>query len=208
MASGTWRRIVWSLIATGLLGSFIEWVGGNGSGKAWLYSVGGALELVGIVLVAFPELRPLLEEANLATWRHLHDAVAKLRTLVRAVKRRLGIPTAVVVHLGAAAGASAAGKLGIVVTRVTPPPDAAHAEKLAWVLNRVEMLLQQGDAHRKEFDEMPARWEAHVREAIDGIRADLNLAVSEVRDEALLERRLGIVLLVVGVIVSTCGNLA
>jgi hypothetical protein len=45
MASGTWRRIVWSLIATGLLGSFIEWVGGNGSGKAWLYSVGGALEL-------------------------------------------------------------------------------------------------------------------------------------------------------------------
>ena len=58
-----WKALL-SIVLTGVVAALFEWRLGDGSWKTWLYSIGGALEIVGIGFVAWPELGPLAAHAR------------------------------------------------------------------------------------------------------------------------------------------------
>jgi hypothetical protein len=206
-------RAFWRILtATGALAAAIaliaEWRLGNGTGKDWLYSVSFGAEAIGVPLVAITEWSGALETLK-RLWRRSMSllkgrgraAKRRSRTAWRAIKRRLGLQVSGTVYgVTATATARVTASSSAQVIRVPFDKSAPLPEQLEYLGSRVEMLMAIVDPMQEE-------WLRGIKSTGDTLRGELAEAVQEVRLERLAERRAGMVLLLLGVIVGAIGNL-
>ncbi len=199
-------RIGGFLAAAAVTSFVIGWYGGDGSLREWLLSAAGALELSGVLLVASPELAPVLLRAG----EGLAAVRKRTRTLTRAAANRVLRMLARQPRPHVASGASASSLGGGIRARgiVGLGEGATDEEKIAYLLERDRKTQEQLRDHQEELNELPKRWRADI-EAMGGtLRSEQNEKLDELRGEHLTERLGGVVLLVVGLALATWGNLA
>jgi hypothetical protein len=159
-----------------------------------LFAIGLFFEVFGAGLVAAPELAPPL------TWvtRKLLATrlVTRLRLLIRGPR-----------HIVMDAEPGAYLTFGMRTSgRTLPPDDASDERKLAWLLTQVREMQEQLDTMQRELEEEPTR----RQEEIEKLRAEFETHVtSEIKRESelyLTLRRLGVVLVILGVILTGVAN--
>ncbi len=178
----------------------------GGSLRVWFLALGAVEELMGIILVASPELFPRatrsgarLRQASLASVGRL---IAWIRDLPRRLLRRPLPPH--VVYGGGALSAEGAGGASV---RTAPPAGATLAERVAWLLNRLNEVQDSLDEITDRLREMPKEWRADMRRDLDELRQELRALVQETAESHIEFRLAGIALLVIGLVISTAGNL-
>jgi hypothetical protein len=164
-----------------------------------LYVIGGVLELFGILLSVSPDLVP--GARRFSAWLD-----PRRRRLENRVRRLLHLrPRAQVIEVGAIGSVTTMGNIGLLVT---VNPDATVEEKVEFLLRRDRerqeafggLAGRVEDVERESVsrdDELGERMEKHVAESLD-------LAASRFRSIRLI----GAVLLAIGLVLSTAGNLA
>jgi hypothetical protein len=148
---------------------------GDTTTRGWLVTVATAFELSGVVLIASPELRPLIERAAANAWRAVRRFIkaAWLR-----LRRLLGIPTPHRITLGHAVETSAALDLEVSRGGEPPPSTATLDEKVAY-------LLVQERRHNKLLEDI----ENLVRRETGAIRSELSTATADLREHTSVSVR-------------------
>lgn len=187
-----------------LIGFLVSWYAGDHSAREWLVSFGGSAEVFGLLLVAAPELVPILQgiaSAVLGGWRRIRDL---MRRAERALRRLVHRPRAHVVSAGA--GIATAGGLGA-SGRVSPRRDATLEEKVEFLLRRDENVQDRLEEVNRSLESMPRRWRSDITETSETLRDEHTRALEQLRDRHLKARLMGVALLVVGIGLATAGNL-
>jgi hypothetical protein len=158
--------------------------------RTTLVLVGGGLELLGIVLVAAPELFPLAGRAGRSVLRYLVQ-----------VTRQLGFrrgPQTVKLTFGASV--EMGGRLSLVTTS---PDDAPVDQQLAHLRAEAKRSQERLNALEEAVDDQPAKWREDIRELETAVDAKVQAA----QDTYLGVRIAGILCLLVGVPIATAANL-
>jgi hypothetical protein len=189
-----------ALVTSALVGG----LGGDGSLREWLLSIAGSLELWGVLLVASPELVPVLRRLGAA----LFDLWGSTKSLARRAAdwalRKLGRPRKHHVSLSAAvSGGGAMSAKGTVGVR----EGATNEEKIEFLLQRDQATQSRLADLREELDELPRRWRADMEAKAGTLRREQQKGLARLRDEHLAARFGGVVLLVLGLGLATWGNL-
>jgi hypothetical protein len=167
--------------------------------KPTLYATAAALELLGILLIAAPDFVP--GALRLAGWGRV-----RWRRVENRVRRALGLPLRTVVHTATVEGTiTVAGSLsGIVDVN----PSATIDEKVEFLIRRNRESQQAVNA----LSERLADLERESRRLLDELRDELTGHVAQALTEAQADYRAtrvwGAAILVLGVLLSTWGNLA
>ena len=164
--------------------------------KFALYLVGGVLEVVGIILVAAPDLGPLWKSGQERLRKAWDRLGAKVRSLLR---RPRHVTASTSVSGGIALGGSARGIVGV-------SPAATTEEKVAFLLRRDEETQNRiADLHealaraRTEADRKLADTRAELEERL---MVEIRRALDLYRGQRLA----GIGMLVLGAICLSAGN--
>lgn len=192
------------LVLAVVVGFLVGWYAGDHSAREWLFSFAGSAETFGLLLVAAPELVPILQTIGLAVVRGWSRMKVLLRQAEGAVRRLLRRPRGQVVSasgaLVTAAGFSAKGRVGL-------KEDATLEEKVEYLLRRDEAVQDRFEETHDSLESMPGRWRADIREASETLRGEHTRALEQMRDRHLKARLLGVALLLVGIGLATAGNL-
>jgi hypothetical protein len=171
------------------------------SGRTWLVTLGAWNELVGVLLVASPELLPRLHRflSFVAKWLR-----AASRRIATAIRRFLRIPPSPLVLQAEPGGMTLAG--GGVTLKST-----VHGTDLA---QQVEFLLQRTSEHERRLDLIEpelVRLREEIRASSEEVREELR------REQEALERRLadkrialrllGLAYVILGLVLGWGGNL-
>jgi hypothetical protein len=98
-------------------------------------------------------------------------------------------------------GASAAGEcISPTVCTITTPSAGG------W--RRDQVVQEQLEQLRISVNALPDRWQADIEEESETLRSEYEQALEQQRGELLLERLVGIVMVALGVLLATWGNLA
>jgi hypothetical protein len=197
-AIAVWLGLVVNILAAGAAGLL--------NGPQWrdLLTIGAANELLGVVLVASPELLP-----------RARSLAARLRTGFRALLKRVlayvrslfGRPTKHHVHvLDTAVGVDSA--LGIQVKRYVPPDDASREEKIAWLVERVKFLLERADALDQELPQKFDKVRGELTAGLSSAEVATRKALDELADRNIRLRLIGLFYVVFGIVLSWAGNIA
>jgi hypothetical protein len=183
------------------LGRFI----GDGSLHDWVLSFAGATELFGVLLVAAPEIAPILARA----WRALQRVAASVKTMAltipHALRRLTGRPAPtkpVELNLSDASGVSEALSL-----RLSTDPKGTTDEKISYLLRRDQATQQQLQAMAAQIGTLPDSWRREIDHATTRTQKDITERLHKLRDQHLRARLLGLALLVLGIALNTWGNL-
>jgi hypothetical protein len=192
------------LVLAVVVGLLVGSYAGDHSLREWLLSFGGSAEAFGLLLVAAPELVPILQSIGSAVVGSWLRMKALLRKAERAVRRLLHRPSGQVVSAGGAlataAGMSARGRVG-------PKEGATLEEKVEYLLRRDEDVQDRLEEVHHSLESMPARWRADISEASETLRSEHTRALEQMRDRHLKARLLGVALLLIGIGLATAGNL-
>jgi hypothetical protein len=186
-------------------GFLVGWFLGNHSRHDWLLSYAGICELFGVLLVAAPELVPILRGIGSAIatgWRHV---CALLRSAIQVIRRRLGGPRHQVVSVEAADSVAASGSVSAVVS---VDPTATVEAQVAFLLRRDQAVQGQLNTMAETLERLPDRWRTDIHAATADLRAEQSEGLEQLRRQHLRVRLLGVGLLAVGVALGTAGNLA
>jgi hypothetical protein len=199
-------RIVGFAAVAAVTSYLVGWLGGNGSFRHWLLACAGSLEFWGVLLVASPEISPFL--------RRLAVALAALRSQTKALahraanraRRMLGRPPRPIEMSGTSVmsgGGNMRGR-GIVGLREGAPME----EKVEFLMRREEETQERLGDLQEGLDALPERWSDDIEATAGTLRREQREGLDELRDEHLTARVGGVVLLVVGLVLATWGNLA
>jgi hypothetical protein len=162
--------------------------------SATLLAVGTVLEVLGAGMVAAPEIAPLLSRATRTV---LGSRLAtRVRLLVRG-RRDIVVDIDPAMEINFATRVSGSTSVA---------DDASDERKLAWLLTQAKETEERLDKVERELaDESERR-----REEIEELRGDFETRVSsEIRRESelyLTLRRLGVVLVIAGVVLVSIGS--
>lgn len=165
-----------------------------------LYTIGALCELLGIVLIAAPDLVPGAK--RLSRWIRL-----RWRTIENRAKRLLRLsPRGQVVQVAGIGSAMALG--GGVRAFVSPRKDASLEEKVAYLVRR-DREAQEAEGRIKErVDAL----EAESRQRVEDLRLEIEALIeSELRaaqEDFRAVRIGGAVALTIGLMLTTLGNFA
>jgi hypothetical protein len=190
---------------TVVVGVLIAWFATDHGLRGWLYSFGGSAEFFGLLLVAAPELVPILQSIGAAAaggWRSLR---ALQRKAAARLLRLLGRPQHQRVVVGAG-GVTAGGHLSG-SGRVSHSPGATLEGKVDYLLRRDQQVQDALERLNLSLEAMPGRWQAAIAETSETLRGEHSRALEQLREHHLQPRLLGILLLAVGVGLATAGNL-
>jgi hypothetical protein len=169
----------------------------------WLITLGTANELVGVLLVASPELVPRLQRALRFGIRILGRARHRVQL---ALRRLLKLP-----------GGPQTRRLGTAVSNeIAMPIEATQGgpllatvnEKLDWLIQQVAALDWRLSGAERQLRELPPRWRADIaktRAQLESAQAALEQRLANVRIQL---RLLGLAYVVLGIVLSWIGNLA
>jgi hypothetical protein len=187
---GLYVGFVWNLGVGAILNNPLQ-----SSTRTWFVTFGAANELIGVLMIASPELLPILANAVGRFAGFLRRMGARL---VERARRFLHLPK--VVRVGLADTLNIGGSIDTRVTRKRPETlDEA-----------VDMLLRH-DAelheHQKQLNRFPAQWQADIEEAQHQAEGFTREEVKRLADRRLALRLLGLGFVVLGLLLSTVGNL-
>jgi hypothetical protein len=196
-----------SVVLLGLavvVGALVGWYAGDHSLRDWTLSFGGSAELFGLLLVASPELVPILQRVASLGRRAWRQVLRLLRKVEAAFRRLLRRPLPHVVSVGAG-GARAGGfpPSG----RASVGDEATLEEKVDYLLRRDQDVQDSLERLEGSLAALPGRWKTDVEQASQALRDEHARALAELRDRHMQARLLGVVLLAVGIVLATAGNL-
>jgi hypothetical protein len=155
-----------------------------------LVVIGWPVEVVGVLCVAAPDWWPPTREALARGWSHVR------RFLRRPVIVKAGTATA---HAHAH---------GVAVGTVSLPADADVERRVAFLMERVELLQRRlGHVENEVAEGLERRWTEAIDAASRDLRTEMATGLAEVRGEYLRIRQVGLVLLVVGGAMLAAANL-
>ena len=164
--------------------------------RATLYVTGAALELVGILLIAWPDLLPYAERVS--RWLRV-----VMRWLAERLRRLFRRRRDVVVNVGAADALAIAGSISVVVS---PNPDATLEERVEYLLRREQEAQAKLNAHDERIGAMeehvPRRLDEHRAAAEEHVESEIIAAESRYRSL----RSVGVVALIAGLVMATWAN--
>jgi hypothetical protein len=174
------------------------------STRTWLLLMGAANELLGVLLIASPEL---LDRASAAASLIGRRSRPLRRWLARQTLRLLGLTHHISVKVQAAAALSAAGGLSARLVR-RPPKDADVKALVDW-------LIQEHARHHDRLHELEVSVQnvpPDVASVVAGARTEMEDFSREqarrVAEARLVLRLLGLACVVIGIILSGAGNVA
>jgi hypothetical protein len=159
----------------------------------------------GLLLVAAPELVPILRALGSAVARGWRRVLALLQKAERAFRRLIRRPRPHVVSGTASMGIAAAGGAR---GRTSPPEDATLEQKIDYLLRRHQDLQDMIETMSGSLAALPSRWRADIAEESATLRNEHTQALAVMRARHLGARLLGVGLLLVGIVLATVGNLA
>ena len=192
--AGLYLGLVMNLAAVAVLNNPVE-----ASAKVWLVTLGAVNELLGVLLVASPEIG-----------RVMPGFVANIRARVAVVARKIQAffrkPRNIVVKLGVASESNAA--MGIPTVIQIPGASTTLEERVEYLMGRdreIRALL-----HRIEGEVLglPDQWRAElagVKTELETLQKELVRNVAEAR---IRLRLLGLAYVLLGIVLSWLGNIA
>jgi hypothetical protein len=196
--------LYWGLVTTLVFLNAYKLLGETTT-RGWLATLSASFELSGVVLVASPELRPIVERlaAEAASMlRHLaRVTLTRLMRLLRLPIRHSGL-------LSSDIGFGADGAARVIRGQIAPSPSATIEENVAFLLEEVERI-----------GSLVERLENQFREEIGGVRKDLEqtaaelrkhtaVAVREVAETELRMRLVGVGFVMAGIALAYAASLA
>jgi hypothetical protein len=167
--------------------------------KVVLYVSGGVLEIVGIFLVAAPDLAPFARAAREGAIRGGRRALDRLRALVRRPRHR-------VVHVADAGGAVAMG--GSVSALLSVSPDASDEEKFAYLVERARDSQRRLNELEKRHGEQAAEFNRRLEASREATEKHVSGEIRRALDVHRPLRLVGIGFLVLGALLLNAGNFA
>jgi hypothetical protein len=168
---------------------------GNTATNGWFATGAAAFELCGILLIASPELRPLIAPLVLSTWDAVRGAWNKIRALMRRLFRR---PAVVYGKRASADAGTGADVVRVVIRRDPPKPDADLREITTYLLEQNDLWAREVEALRQADSLLGAALREEFHKSVSQLRTDLDAAVREVKDAELNMRLLGVLLVLIG----------
>ena len=172
----------------------------------WLILVGGTLESVGVVLVASPELKSAATAIRDRTKRirdRTRAGAGWLSTNARRLLRRR--PRAGEVAIGGPISSGSFSAEASVHTR--PSPDSSDEQVIAFLLKKHGEHVGRFARIEAELESQPERWRQDIEKARSELSAETRKEVERVRDSHIKLRISGVVILLVGILLVTAGNL-
>jgi hypothetical protein len=194
------------LFSTGVISGFlVGWFIGDGSLHDWVLIYAGAAEFFGVLLIAAPELAPLLLRAQVVVADGWRAAMIRRRDVVAAIRRRFRQPQPEPAYIDARSGTSSVSGGGSL--SLSTGPGQTLEEKVDFLLRREQGLQEHLKTVVGEVGQLPEKWGAEIREAESDLRAEFNREIREVEERHIRARLLGLVLVVIGILLNTWGNL-
>lgn len=198
---GLYVGAVTNLLVVAVLNNPPFWEG-TADVSIWLITLGTWNEVLGVLLVASPELLPRLGRVGRLLLGRFRAARLRLLSTARRVLRLPGSAYADSATVGARLSVS-----GHAVHILGPPATTDHGELLAWLIKREKWAQERFQEIEKSVSELPERWRADMgvmREELEGVSRKL---VREAADARIRLRLLGLGYVVLGLILSWAGNL-
>jgi hypothetical protein len=197
LAWGLYAGFVWNLGVAAVLNNPLQ-----SSTRTWFVTLGAANELIGVLMIASPELLPLM--AAVLGWivNRTRAAALTLREIARKLFHR---PHSVTVH--GASSLDLAGSLETGFAKRTPSEDATTDELIAWLLIEYQRQDERIVALEKRQSEMPSEWKREIAKAKDAAQEHAQTLVRGLAGRHLSLRLLGLGFVVLGLPLSTVGNL-
>jgi hypothetical protein len=165
------------------------------SGTAIALFVSGALvELVGIVLLASPDLVPYAQ--RLSAW-----LAPRVHRVLRRLRLRSGRTVFAEAGVIGAGGISAQGIVGI-------RDDASHEEKVAYLLRRDEATQRLLNEHGERLSALEGGLPERLEELRGQMEAHVQTAIAETHRRYLEVRVVGAFLVAIGLSCATAANFA
>jgi hypothetical protein len=194
------------LILLGVLsGLAAGWFLGDHSLHDWILSFAGAAELFGVLLIAAPELVPLLVRGMSATAMVWQRAMEHRKRIANRIRRMLHPPHDDHTYDDARTGSVHISGGGTVSTQ--SGPGESLEEKVEFLLRREQALQERLDVTAREVGDLPRKWQADMEATASGLRDGFATAIRELDERHIRARLAGIVLVVVGILLNTWGNL-
>jgi|SRR5579862_9859735 len=187
---GLYVGFVWNEGVAAFLNNPIE-----PSRRVWFIVMGAANELLGVLMIASPELLPIIA-----------SLLARLYAQLRRFARWLGWHMRRIFHWPRAhfdnvtAGITATGSLQARVGRVAP---TTLQDVIRWV-TRHDQELQD---HQERLNSMPDEWKMDIDKRAEQTEKLARALVKGLADRNLELRLLGVAFVVLGIFLSTAGNL-
>jgi hypothetical protein len=197
LALGLYFGLVWSLAVAAILNNPLE-----SSTRTWFVALGAANELIGVLMIASPELLPLVAALARVMATRTRAAMVGLRRIVRRLFHRTHRVSAQLT-IGTDIGTSVEDAL---VTRKLPG-DATSEELIAWLLAEHQRQDDRIVALETRQAAMPSEWKREIAEVKRAAEEHAQTLVRSLADRHLSLRLLGLGYVVLGVILSTVGNL-
>jgi hypothetical protein len=197
--------IVGFVVVAAITSLLVGFLVGDRSVRDWFLSCAGALELWGVVLVAWPELAPLLQRLRTVVARLRDAATVLARRAINWVRLKVGRPRPHTVSVSPG-GISAAGGVGARGV-ISVSPGATDAVKIEYLLRQDRKTQDRFSDVEEKLGELPERWQADIEAAAGTLRQEHKESLTELRREHLTQRLGGVAFLVIGLVLSTWGNL-
>lgn len=194
---GLYAGVVVNLLVLALAGNTF-W---KPSDPAWLVTFGAANELLGVLLVASPELLPRMFTVLSYAERHIRGTIKRL---ARFLSRVLHLPRTITIDAATAEMRMTGSGEGRVIS--SPPQNVSTEELVAWLVGRYKDLDDRVYEVEKEVRLLPQRWRdeiAATRQELEGTARQLVKSLAEAR---IRLRLLGLGYVVLGIVLSWLGN--
>lgn len=172
------------------------------SARAWFATLGATNEILGVLLIASPELLPRVKRLG----RRVQRAWSRVRaTVERVVARLLGRRGKVVALTGAAHATAGAG--GRVSGNVGPPQGASDSDLIRWLIERERKGQERMSEIEHTINDLPDRWRQdleQVRRQLEGMQEQ---RIRQVADARIELRLLGLAYVLVGILLAAVANL-
>jgi hypothetical protein len=199
--------IALSVVLLGLAvvsGLLVGWYAGDHSSRDWLISFAGSTELFGLLLIASPELVPIIQAAGSA----ISSLLRRLRRWALPVEDRLrrlvGRPR---LHRVGSSVTLPYEVVGRAAPRASAPQAASAAAKVAFLLERDQETQTRFEQVEQKLANLPRDWQSDIADASASLRSEHVKALEQMRDRHMQARLLGVVLVAVGIVLATAGNL-
>jgi hypothetical protein len=196
---GLYGGVIEVILFLGIYGS-----AGDTTRRGWFATSAIATELWGVLLIASPELRPIVERTATLVARSIRQSASRVWL---AIRRLLRISTHHYVNL--ASEITATGSISAKVTRASDPPAGADRDQLVdWLVQEHKRILGLIDTIDNQMREQLGEVRGEITATATALREHTAAAVQEAAKAELHMRLLGVLFVVAGLVLSYAANIA
>jgi hypothetical protein len=163
----------------------------------WLVTLGAANEVLGLVMIASPELLPLAQRAG-------HWLIVLSRRAASKLASLLGLPRHYEIH--AEPGHFTIDGSVHTVGLVGPKRDPSLEESIAWLIERESKNQEEHQRLERLMRGLPEEWRTDIAQARQELEMRSEALVQRWADRHLHLRLLGVAYVVLGLVLAWLGN--